>query len=257
ECLVIQRRRVEGHAHAAVRGHVDCVRDEIRLVLHDQQIPGQVPGEGLLDLPLAMGAVRTGVDDDAVRSLLIELHQGVPCGFVRIRRDVRDIDVSPGEEVDDLSVVRTGACQERSRHSGGGESHGLVQTFAAPSAAETGGRDRLSGADDLRHGISPVSVDRAEDQRLRRAHSGPLFLSHRYRTIEMMNMKTTPTTIGNHVRLTILSGLSLVEPATITTTAATGEQARKRFPAMHMGTETAKGSIPATFASSYISGTIA
>lgn len=51
----------------------------------------------------------------------------------------------------------------------------------------------------------------------------------------MTNIITTPKIIGTEVRLTIWMGDSFVVPATIKTTAATGETARNKFPASCIG----------------------
>ena len=75
--------------------------------------------------------------------------------------------------------------------------------------------------------------------------------------IERINMKITPAIIGIDVRFTISIGLNLVLPATITTTADTGETALSKFPASPIGTVTAMADIPAATAKPYINGTIA
>ena len=59
----------------------------------------------------------------------------------------------------------------------------------------------------------------------------------------MININTTQTIIGTDVLLTISNGSCLVLPATIITTAATGDTARNKFPANPIGTVTAYGLI--------------
>ena len=74
---------------------------------------------------------------------------------------------------------------------------------------------------------------------------------------DKINMKITPTTIGTDVLFTISRGSFFVLPATIITTADTGETARNKFPASPIGTVTAYGLILAAAAKGTISGTIA
>ena len=54
---------------------------------------------------------------------------------------------------------------------------------------------------------------------------------YRKNNIDNTNMNKTPATIGTAVRLTILKGVCLVVPATITMTAETGETALNKLPA--------------------------
>ena len=67
----------------------------------------------------------------------------------------------------------------------------------------------------------------------------------------------SPANIGTDVLFTISSGSFFVVPATINTTAATGETARIKLPASPIGTDKAIGLIPAASASGTTSGTIA
>src|SRR5690606_17321993 len=80
---------------------------------------------------------------------------------------------------------------------------------------------------------------------------------YRKNNIDNTNMNKTPATIGTAVRLTILKGVCLVVPATITMTAETGETALNKLPASPIGTVTAYALIPAAMASGAIRGTIA
>lgn len=57
--------------------------------------------------------------------------------------------------------------------------------------------------------------------------------------MDRMNMTITPAIIGTLVRRTMSIGLFLMEPATIITTAETGETARSRLPARPIGMDTA------------------
>lgn len=59
-----------------------------------------------------------------------------------------------------------------------------------------------------------------------------------------MNIKTVPAIMGTDVRLTIWTGFFLTEPATISTTAETGDTARNRLPARPIGMLTASTLIP-------------
>ena len=74
---------------------------------------------------------------------------------------------------------------------------------------------------------------------------------------DKININTTPTIIGTEVRFTISNGCFFVVPATIITTADTGDTALNKFPASPIGTEIANTLIPAAVASGTIRGTIA
>src|SRR5699024_9860119 len=75
--------------------------------------------------------------------------------------------------------------------------------------------------------------------------------------IDNTNINITPDIIGTDVLLMIFNGLTFNVPATINTTAATGETALNRFPARPIGTLTAIGLIPAASAKGTINGIIA
>lgn len=75
--------------------------------------------------------------------------------------------------------------------------------------------------------------------------------------MDKTNMVTTPAIIGTEVRLTISRGFALIVPATMTTTAATGDTARIRLPHSPIGMDTAMAEIPAASASGTIKGTMA
>src|SRR5699024_5151741 len=75
--------------------------------------------------------------------------------------------------------------------------------------------------------------------------------------IDNTNINITPDIIGTAVLLMIFNVLTFNVPATINTTAATGETALNRFPARPIGTLTAIGLIPAASAKGTINGIIA
>lgn len=66
-----------------------------------------------------------------------------------------------------------------------------------------------------------------------------------------------PDNIGTLVLLTRSNGFTLIKPATMTVTAATGDTALIRLPANAIGTDIAVALIPAAIASGIINGTIA
>ena len=75
--------------------------------------------------------------------------------------------------------------------------------------------------------------------------------------IDKINIHSNPAIDGTTVRFMIDNGDSLIVPATIKMTAATGEHARKRLPANPIGKVTASGLMFAAIASGTISGSIA
>lgn len=76
-------------------------------------------------------------------------------------------------------------------------------------------------------------------------------------TMDRMNIKITPAIIGTDVLFMIAIGSVFTVPATISTTAATGDTARNRLPESPIGTEIAIGLIPAASANGTINSTMA
>ena len=75
--------------------------------------------------------------------------------------------------------------------------------------------------------------------------------------MESININTVPAIIGTEVRFTISNGVFFTLPATMITTADTGETARSKLPPSPSGMLSANTLIPAAAASGTISGTIA